>query len=135
MCPVLQRLRELKVNFMVAPYEADAQLAFLSRDGTVAAVISEDSDLMAMYQCDILLTKIDFKTGMVEETGWKALQEGLSRTILAPLQGPGLRQRLMDVCILAGCDYLASLHGIGLKKACNLMVEHGSVFKVMPLPC
>lgn len=39
---------------MVAPYEADAQLAYMSsletEKGGIAAVISEDSDLLA-YGC------------------------------------------------------------------------------------
>ena len=120
---------------MVAPYEADSQLAFLHKNRKLAAVMSEDSDLMVMYRCDILLTNVNFDTGTVEETGWRALKKGLHKTILAPFKGPGLHQKLMDVCILAGCDYLPSLHGIGLHTACRLMVAHGSVFKVMPLPC
>ena len=31
---------------IVAPYEADAQLAYLSREGIVDLVITEDSDLL-----------------------------------------------------------------------------------------
>jgi hypothetical protein len=41
-----QELRALNVPFIVAPYEADAQLAFLDKCGIAAAVISEDSDLL-----------------------------------------------------------------------------------------
>ena len=40
--PRLQR----GLAFVVAPYEADAQLAFLYREGIVDAVITEDSDLL-----------------------------------------------------------------------------------------
>lgn len=52
------RLREAGVEYIVAPYEADAQLAFLSRTGDVAAVISEDSDLL-VFGCSSVLTKMD----------------------------------------------------------------------------
>lgn len=42
------------MEFIVAPYEADAQLAYLSslelEQGGIAAVITEDSDLLA-YGC------------------------------------------------------------------------------------
>jgi exonuclease-1 len=38
------------VECIVAPYEADAQLAYLSLINYVDAVISEDSDLLA-YGC------------------------------------------------------------------------------------
>jgi len=51
-------LRELKIDFMVAPYEADAQLAYMCRRGWVHAVISEDSDLLA-YGCPNTFFKMD----------------------------------------------------------------------------
>jgi len=35
------------IDFIVAPYEADCQIAKLKRLGLVDAVISEDSDLIA----------------------------------------------------------------------------------------
>lgn len=38
---------ERKVDFIVAPYEADAQLAYLANNGIVDAVVTEDSDLVA----------------------------------------------------------------------------------------
>ena len=43
---------------MVAPYEADAQLAFLSRMDIVDLVISEDSDTI-VYGCKSVLFKLD----------------------------------------------------------------------------
>jgi exonuclease-1 len=39
-------LRDEDVKFVVSPYEADAQLAYLSMSGKVDGVISEDSDLL-----------------------------------------------------------------------------------------
>ena len=38
------------MEFLVAPYEADAQMAFLALQGLVHAVITEDSDLIP-YGC------------------------------------------------------------------------------------
>lgn len=49
-CPVLQALRAAGVEFIVAPYEADAQMAYLAINGLVHAVITEDSDLLP-YGC------------------------------------------------------------------------------------
>lgn len=46
-------LQELKVqgtSFIVAPYEADAQMAYLAKRGDVQLVLTEDSDLLA-YGC------------------------------------------------------------------------------------
>lgn len=43
-------LKLLGIEYVVAPYEADAQMAFLDRIGEVAAIISEDSDLL-LFGC------------------------------------------------------------------------------------
>lgn len=43
---LIRKLKEEKVECIVAPYEADAQLAFLARSGYVSCVITEDSDLI-----------------------------------------------------------------------------------------
>lgn len=42
-----QAARARGVDCLVAPYEADAQLAFLTKSGLAEAVITEDSDLLA----------------------------------------------------------------------------------------
>lgn len=46
----VQALRRAGVKFFVAPYEADAQLAFLNRFRSVDVVITEDSDCLP-YGC------------------------------------------------------------------------------------
>ncbi|RHY32604.1 hypothetical protein DYB32_002593 [Aphanomyces invadans] len=43
---VIQRLKHKGIQYVVAPYEADAQMAYLVRMGIVDAVISEDSDCL-----------------------------------------------------------------------------------------
>lgn len=45
--PCLQAARSQGVDCLVAPYEADAQLAYLNKAGIVQAIITEDSDLLA----------------------------------------------------------------------------------------
>lgn len=42
----LQALRAENVDYVVAPYEADAQLCYLEREGYVDGIITEDSDLL-----------------------------------------------------------------------------------------
>eukprot|EP00983_Pelagomonas_calceolata_P043904 1139079-Pelagomonas_calceolata.AAC.2 len=44
-------LKDVGVPFIVAPYEADAQMCYLSLIGEAHAVITEDSDLLA-YGCE-----------------------------------------------------------------------------------
>lgn len=53
------------VKYLVAPYEADAQLGFLARNGHVDAVITEDSDVL-LFGCTRVLFKLD-RDGMCQE--------------------------------------------------------------------
>ena len=46
------------IEYYVAPYEADAQLAFLFHSGRVSAVITEDSDLL-VFGVTKVFTKMD----------------------------------------------------------------------------
>lgn len=52
---LMHECRKLDVDCIVAPYEADAQLAFLNICGIADYVITEDSDL-ALFGC----TKVAF---------------------------------------------------------------------------
>ena len=100
------------VDCIVAPYEADAQLAFLYKSGLVDLIISEDSDL-TLFGADRILFKLDSNgNGTVVEMS--KLNECLGNhannfTI----------EKFRYMCIMSGCDYLASLHGIGLGKSCK----------------
>lgn len=44
---MLKVLKQENVSYIVAPYEADAQMTFLAISQLVDAVITEDSDLIA----------------------------------------------------------------------------------------
>ena len=124
-----QELKALGVEIVVAPFEADAELAYLSKTGYVGAVMSEDGDQLIMYKCDVVLNKFD--TGTVMETGWNAIMAGLHRTCFRDLAKVNLHQRMMEACLLAGGDYLASLNKIGLDSACKLLVKHKTLLKVL----
>lgn len=41
----------MQIKYIVAPYEADAQLAYLYKNKLCHGIITEDSDLMP-YGCD-----------------------------------------------------------------------------------
>ena len=106
----------LGVTVIVAPYEADAQLAYLSRNNLVDVVISEDSDLL-VYQCARVLYKVDFKTERGQEVTYKSIftcPGGFDR--LSP-------ETFLLASILSGCDYLPSLSSIGLRKAIGIAIK------------
>uniref|UniRef100_A0AAX7SY97 Exonuclease 1 n=1 Tax=Astatotilapia calliptera TaxID=8154 RepID=A0AAX7SY97_ASTCA len=110
---LIKAARARGVDCVVAPYEADAQLAYLSKSGLAQAVITEDSDLLA-FGCKKVILKMD-KQG----NGLEIDQSNLGRC--RSLGNVFTEEKFRYMCILSGCDYLASLHGIGLGKACKLL--------------
>ncbi|RAL64700.1 hypothetical protein DID88_001732 [Monilinia fructigena] len=50
---VIDELKEMGVQYIVAPYEADAQMVYLERKGIIDGILSEDSDLLVF---DVNLT-------------------------------------------------------------------------------
>lgn len=110
---LIKAARARGVDCVVAPYEADAQLAFLSKSGLAEAVITEDSDLLA-FGCKKVILKMD-KQG----NGMEIDQKHLGR--VKSLGNVFTEEKFRHMCILSGCDYLPSLHGIGLGKACKLL--------------
>ena len=55
---LIVELRKRNVEVLVAPYEADAQLAFLARTNDCQVVITEDSDVV-VFGCPVVLFKLD----------------------------------------------------------------------------
>ncbi|XP_004691109.1 PREDICTED: exonuclease 1 [Condylura cristata] len=110
---VIKAARSHGVDCLVAPYEADAQLAYLNKAGVVQAVITEDSDLLA-FGCKRVILKMDqFGNGLEIDQArlGKCRQLGDVFT----------EEKFRYMCILSGCDYLSSLRGIGLAKACKVL--------------
>ena len=107
------------VNVLVAPYEADAQLAYLSNRDIVDAVITEDSDVIP-YGCKICIFKLEKDGGcQIVRT-----EEAYSQNIRGfDLRG-FTKEMMVGMCIASGCDYLGSLTGFGLKKSHKLMSKY-----------
>ncbi|NWX66235.1 EXO1 Exonuclease, partial [Promerops cafer] len=110
---VIKAARAQGVDCIVAPYEADAQLAYLNKIGMVQAIITEDSDLLA-FGCKKVFLKIDkFGNGLeIDQTRLGNCRQ---------LGNVFTEEKFRYMCILSGCDYLPSIHGIGLAKACKLL--------------
>ncbi|OMH78454.1 Exonuclease 1 [Zancudomyces culisetae] len=114
------------IEYLVAPYEADAQLAFLEKRGIVDFIITEDSDMLA-FGCKKVVFKLD-------DTGNGILfdRENLKlvKTIsLATFTNESFRH----MCILSGCDYLDSVHNVALKKAHKYLLQNKQISKVVHL--
>lgn len=106
----LQALQERGIAFIVAPFEADAQCAYLALTGAVHAVLTEDSDLLT-YGCPKVLFKVDWN-GDADEVSLADLPN------CRELSFTGWSLDLFQqMCVMAGCDFVNSLPGIGIKKA------------------
>ncbi|KAL0700185.1 hypothetical protein Bca4012_056307 [Brassica carinata] len=121
---LIQVLRQENIDYVVAPYEADAQMTFLAITKQVDAIITEDSDLIP-FGCPRIIFKMD-KFGHGVE--FKA--SNLPRNKELSLSGFS-SQMLLEMCILSGCDYLQSLPGMGLKRAHTLVTKFKSYDRVI----
>ena len=115
----IKALRAESISYVVAPYEADAQLAYLERVGVVDAILTEDSDLL-VFGCKTVLFKLDPVAGTVVDISRKDFgYVTASSSDISLLGWSDVQFRAM--AILSGCDYLPSIPGIGLKTACSLL--------------
>ncbi|XP_010538228.1 PREDICTED: exonuclease 1 [Tarenaya hassleriana] len=121
---LIQVLKRENVDYVVAPYEADAQMTFLAVTKQVDAVITEDSDLIP-FGCPRIIFKMD-KFGQAVEFRASMLHRNKD------LSFSGFsNQMLLEMCILSGCDYLQSLPGMGLKRAHALITRFKSYDRVI----
>jgi len=112
---LIKECKKQGVEFVVAPYEADAQLAYMARMGDVAAVVSEDSDILT-YGAPVVLYKMD-SCGDRGECKCIRLNDVLGHK-KGNVDFTNVDHcTFVKVCILAGCDYLNSMPGFGFKKA------------------
>lgn len=125
----LQALKAEGVSYIVAPYEADAQMAYMERISLVDGILTEDSDLL-VFGCRNVLFKLDTSENTVVS---------ISRADFASLVSPSGGISLLGwsdvqfraMAILSGCDYLPSIPGIGLKTAWTLLRKHKTVDNVV----
>lgn len=116
--------------YVVAPYEADAQLAYLERIGLVDGIITEDSDLL-VFGCKNVLFKLDVTAGTItciSRADFASLTS-MSSGGISLLGWSDVQFRSM--AILSGCDYLPSIPGVGLKTAWSLLRKHKTVENVV----
>ena len=123
---MIDELKKIGVEYIVAPYEADAQLVYLERQGIIQGILSEDSDLL-VFGAKCLLTKLDQYGECVEinRADFAACREislvGWSDT------------EFRRMAILSGCDYLASINRMGLKSAYRFVRKYKTIEKIIQM--
>lgn len=105
-------LKEFNIEFFVAPYEADLQLAYLSKINYVDFVITEDSDLLALG-CKCVLYKLDRNNNIGEEYKYENIKlcKDYDFTMFN-------EDQFLQFCMLCGCDYF-KMKNVGIKNAYN----------------
>jgi exonuclease-1 len=100
------------IPFLIAPYEADAQLAFLVRNGFADCVLTEDSDLLP-YGCPLTLLKLakDMTVDAIQ------LQDCLNEMQLT-------HEQFISVCVFSGCDYCSHIRMMGVKTAQKMIQQY-----------
>ena len=120
------REKRPEVGVIVAPYEADAQLAFLVREGHVDVIVGEDSDTIP-FGCKEMIYKL-------------AKDGSCTRLVLQDLYTkatPGFDMReftpemTVAMCVAAGCDYLKNIKNFGLKKAYEMIKKQKSAVRMV----
>ncbi|KAJ5970756.1 XPG/RAD2 endonuclease [Penicillium vulpinum] len=121
---LIEELKQMNVQYVVAPYEADAQLVYLEQQGDIDGIISEDSDLL-VFGAKRLLSKLDQHGECIEinRADFTACRE-VSLVGFSDLD-------FRNMCILSGCDYLANIPKLGLKTAYRIIRKHRSVEKAL----
>ncbi|CAE7280406.1 FEN1-A, partial [Symbiodinium necroappetens] len=116
-------LRLMGVPVVDAPSEAEATCAALCRDGKVFAAATEDAD------CLTFGTKILVRNLMAAESQKKTILEVNLALVLEQLNIT--MDQFIDFCILCGCDYCDTLKGVGPSTAIKLLMQHGTLEKVL----
>lgn len=123
---LIDELKIVGVQYIVAPYEADSQMVYLENKGIIHGIISEDSDLL-VFGAKCLLTKLDQYGNCTEvnKSDFSACQD----INLAGWSDSSFRQ----MAILSGCDYLASINNMGLKTAYRMIRKYKNIEKVIQM--
>lgn len=147
-----QLLHELRVPFIVAPYEADSQLGYLYRAGIVDLVVTEDSDAL-VYGCGLVLYKFTLEGGGGDlialpdvlthpDSPFRGFTHDMVRGRLTHSRAAPFQHALtalpcaqfVDACVLMGCDYAPSLQGVGAKTAMRYARRHLCIDRVRVPP-
>ncbi|KAL1872533.1 Rad2 nuclease [Paecilomyces lecythidis] len=121
---LIEHLKKMEIQYVVAPYEADAQMVYLEQQGIVNGIISEDSDLL-VFGAKRLLSKLDQHGDCIE----------ISRCDFAACKDVSFigwtDADFRRMCILSGCDYLPSIPKMGLKTAYRSIRKYKNVERVL----
>ena len=102
------------IDYVQAPFEADAQIAQLCIEGAVDAAITEDGDLIVFGVPSILsMTKIDTLHPEKSDCGFFNIDDLMSGKYDSPIAEGERSEYLAMISCLLGNDYIDNISGIG----------------------
>lgn len=110
---VIEELIKENIEFIISPYETDAQLTYLQNIGFIDSIITEDSDFI-VYGCSSVLYKFDGE--------FVALYE---QEMLKKVKDKFFYENIQKIAIMSGCDYLEGIKGLGVITAHKILKKVG----------
>eukprot|EP01084_Bolivina_argentea_P258937 436731_1 len=129
---------EHNIQFICAPYEADSQLGYMYKNNQIDFVITEDSDLLlfgvhkALYKfdpnkkCGQLINMNDIYNYKID-TNITDKKKKTNLCLFLKKFWTKDPKEFVQVCVLAGCDYVKNLRGIGIKTAVKYCTENRNI--------
>ncbi|CCW68881.1 unnamed protein product [Phytomonas sp. Hart1] len=99
------------ISYVISPGEADAQCAYLARQGLVDAVFTEDSDVVVHGAPVILRGFFSSNQKVLAYRQAELVACGVDKGVLVAL------------ALLLGCDYAEGIAGLGLSGALEVLVS------------
>jgi len=110
-----------EIKYIVAPFEADAQLAYLYKQGLIDCVLTNDSDLIIYGVEHIMFLR-------PKEDSYYEYKPNDEITYVNNME----KIHLPLIAFLIGCDYFKGIKGVGWKRAFELVKE--TIKKTKDLP-
>lgn len=143
---IIEILKKLGVKIIVAPYEADSQIAYLCIQNLCDFAISEDSDLI-VYGCNRVLYKLGADGNCLyynEDYIFNIRRSNKNNTnnidTIIPESQAYLgrydhirtlnRVQRLEFCVLLGCDYLPSIKGVGVIRCIDMFKKNKYLNKI-----
>lgn len=114
-------LKQIGIKYYQAKTEADEVLGYLSRNGIVDVIYSDDSDQYA-HGCPYIIRQLnkDYRSDEGQSVTMVCLEDILSNMKMN-------MDEFRDLCILLGCDYNKNIKGVGMVGSLKAINQYRSV--------
>ena len=121
----LEIVKAFNIHVVQSLNEAETTCAYLYSKKKCDYIYSQDSDVIAYYDTDGLVTDIDFKNNTFSYIDKNILLNNLDFT----------RDEFLDFCILCGTDYNSAIPKIGIMTSYKYIKENSNFFTKLNQSC